>query len=377
MNLILFKASDVKHLDAKPHDDATEHHQQQQLVDSNPAEDAAEDAAGTPTQSAPPPCLFEVSLPAAAVLHCRKVLNVQVGSPLRVGVRNGGSCEGTVSFIQPPMPNVAPAVRVRFNEPIHQMLPADPVPSIDLVVATPRPKTFSRLLQISACLGVRRLIFVCSQRVERSYMSSPRLTVPAILRDLQLGLEQGVSTRFPDVYVYATWQGFLRNFHAHAEEASDAAAATRLVADPSACHGLADMNLQSKPAGSVMFAIGPEGGWVDDELEDLQKPELAFRPFNMGPRILRCETALTALHAQASLLLTHSTLRSGRAAPPPPADPLLSRLSHPSARRMLPPAAFPTANARRTAHVDEDGVFVEIPNRAKDVATANLPQADQ
>ncbi|MFO7754160.1 MAG: 16S rRNA (uracil(1498)-N(3))-methyltransferase [Desulfobacteraceae bacterium] len=42
----------------------------------------------------------------------------------------------------------------------------------------------------------------------------------------------------------------------------------------------------------IAVMIGPEGGFSDNEIETVQK--LGFRPYLMGPRILRAETAATA-----------------------------------------------------------------------------------
>ncbi len=43
----------------------------------------------------------------------------------------------------------------------------------------------------------------------------------------------------------------------------------------------------------TILVIGPEGGFIDLEVETLA--ESGFEPFSMGPRILRVETATTAL----------------------------------------------------------------------------------
>jgi 16S rRNA (uracil1498-N3)-methyltransferase len=47
-----------------------------------------------------------------------------------------------------------------------------------------------------------------------------------------------------------------------------------------------------KPAESVAFAIGPEGGWSDPERESFDKA--LWTPASLGPVILRAETAVTA-----------------------------------------------------------------------------------
>jgi len=49
----------------------------------------------------------------------------------------------------------------------------------------------------------------------------------------------------------------------------------------------------------VILAVGPEGGWVDYEIERFE--ELGFQRFSLGRRILRVETALPYLFGRLSL----------------------------------------------------------------------------
>ena len=48
------------------------------------------------------------------------------------------------------------------------------------------------------------------------------------------------------------------------------------------------------------MAVGPDGGWVPFEAELLEAH--GFRPFSLGPRILRVETAVPVLLGQLALL---------------------------------------------------------------------------
>ncbi len=51
-------------------------------------------------------------------------------------------------------------------------------------------------------------------------------------------------------------------------------------------------------AGPCVLAIGPEGGWIQAELDSLARA--GFRQVDLGPRILRVETALAALVGRLS-----------------------------------------------------------------------------
>ena len=61
----------------------------------------------------------------------------------------------------------------------------------------------------------------------------------------------------------------------------------RLTLDPLGEHRLA--TLQAAPANGVVIAIGPEGGWSPRDRQQLA--EAGFQGLQLGPRILRTETA--------------------------------------------------------------------------------------
>jgi 16S rRNA (uracil1498-N3)-methyltransferase len=53
--------------------------------------------------------------------------------------------------------------------------------------------------------------------------------------------------------------------------------------------------LASRPDGEIILAIGPEGGWADDEVQLFQASGWMFA--SLGPTILRAETAAIAATA--------------------------------------------------------------------------------
>lgn len=61
----------------------------------------------------------------------------------------------------------------------------------------------------------------------------------------------------------------------------------RLTLDPQGAHRLS--TLQDAPAGGIVIAIGPEGGWSPRDREQLAAA--GFQGLQLGPRILRTETA--------------------------------------------------------------------------------------
>ncbi|MDX9994473.1 MAG: 16S rRNA (uracil(1498)-N(3))-methyltransferase [Rhodocyclaceae bacterium] len=73
--------------------------------------------------------------------------------------------------------------------------------------------------------------------------------------------------------------------------------ALRLMLAPAAATALREM---PRPAGPVQFMVGPEGGWEDGEMRAAEAA--GFRMLQLGPRVLRTETAgMAALAAMQAL----------------------------------------------------------------------------
>jgi 16S rRNA (uracil1498-N3)-methyltransferase len=72
-----------------------------------------------------------------------------------------------------------------------------------------------------------------------------------------------------------------------------------LVAHPDGNQTLKQV-LTGKP-GRILLAVGPEGGWVEYEVQRFI--EKGFAAFTMGERILKVDTAVISLHGRVSALL--------------------------------------------------------------------------
>jgi len=201
--------------------------------------------------------------------HLLRVLKVAPGNRLRAGVVNEGTGEAVVVAVGGGWVEVEVVLREG----------AEPPPPVDLLLALPRPKVLRRLLADLACLGVGAIHLTNAWRVERSYFSSPVLTPEAIGRYLRLGLEQAGAVRLPQVVVHRRLMAFL-------DEILPALDHGRcLVAQPGATTPIA----AAAPTGRTLLALGPEGGWIEREIETLVAR--GFTPVSLGERILRTETA--------------------------------------------------------------------------------------
>jgi RsmE family RNA methyltransferase len=64
----------------------------------------------------------------------------------------------------------------------------------------------------------------------------------------------------------------------------------RIVAHPYGADSRPDC---AEKSGRLLLAVGPEGGWTDEEVALLE--EKGFARYSLGPRILRTDTAVVAL----------------------------------------------------------------------------------
>jgi RsmE family RNA methyltransferase len=191
------------------------------------------------------------------------------GDTLRVGVING-RC-GTGKIIGP------------GELDVH--LDSDPPPPIPLtlVLALPRPKVLNRVIAGAASMGIKRIFLINAWRVEKSYWKSPRLSADNIRMQCILGLEQARDTVMPQVELRRFFRPFVDE-----ELPAIAKGTLALVAHPGAA---AECPRDVKRA--VTLAVGPEGGFIVEEVASLER--VGFQAVNFGPRILRVETAIPAL----------------------------------------------------------------------------------
>ncbi len=213
--------------------------------------------------------------------HVREVLRAEVGQRLRAGVVGGATGQAEVLAVEPDL-----RLRAELDGPASRR------PAVDLVAAVPRPKALSRLVQSAAALGVGRIDLVNAWRVDKSYFDSPRLAPAALAEDARLGCEQGATTWVPEVEVHRLLMPFL-------EEPRWPAAVTRLVAHPRG-EALIEEVVPPGHTGAIALAVGPEGGWIDRELDSLAGR--GFRAVRLGAAVLRADTAVAALLAQIELL---------------------------------------------------------------------------
>ena len=209
--------------------------------------------------------------------HLNEVHRAEAGDSLRLGRLGGAMGSGRILRLDAGSAEIAIE---SLDTPPPAKLP------LTLLLALPRPKMLKRVLQTVASMGVPRLVLLNSYRVEKSFWQTPFLTPEAIRAELILGLEQARDTLLPEVSIEKRFKPFVED-----RLPALAAGSLGLLGHPGdwpACPRAVE--------SPVTLAIGPEGGWIPYEVEKLQ--EAGLQPVQLGERILRVETAVTALLAR-------------------------------------------------------------------------------
>ncbi len=216
--------------------------------------------------------------------HLRAVLGVRIGSRVRAGVLGGGT--GTAEVIADD--GAALTLRLAIGEPARPPLP------VELVLAVPRPKVLSRAIEIAAAFGVERIALTNAWRVDKSYLSSPRVRPEALALAARLGAEQGATTHVPAIALHRRLMELLDGRW----PAPAAPPRRKLVAHPG---GVPIEDALGADGGDpIALAIGPEGGWIAREVETFAAR--GFAVVSLGDAILRVEAAIAAALGQLVLL---------------------------------------------------------------------------
>ena len=207
-------------------------------------------------------------------VHMLKVLHVEVGQLVRIGIINGPIGDAEVVGID--------AGQVTLN-PVWGDLPL--ASSLSLLLALPRPKVLKRLWAPLASLGLNKIIITNAEKVERNYFDTHWLEPENYQPLLVEGLVQAGDTLLPEVIIRRRFKPFI-------EDELDVLIpdSRRLLAHPRTdCH-FRDLQPDKN---ELLLAVGPEGGWSEFEVDLLQHHQ--FQAVSAGSRILRTDVACVAL----------------------------------------------------------------------------------
>jgi RsmE family RNA methyltransferase len=213
-----------------------------------------------------------VRLTGRRLAHVTHVHRAAVGDALIVGRAGGRIGRGEVTRLD------TDALELDVT------LERDPPPPLDvtLLLALPRPKVLNRVIAGATSMGVKRIVLMNAWRVEKSYWKSPRLSDENLLLQRVLGLEQARDTILPVIELQRFFRVFIESLKIDS---------LALVAHPGAAE-----ECPRDVKRPVTLAIGPEGGFIEEEVASLERA--GFRAVSIGERILRVETAVAALLAR-------------------------------------------------------------------------------
>jgi RsmE family RNA methyltransferase len=206
-------------------------------------------------------------------VHLLKVLKRQVGEAFDAGLINGPLGRATLLAIG------AEALTFSF---VWGGPPPPPEP-VTLIIGLPRPQTARDMLRDATTLGVAAIHFVQTEKGERNYAQSSLWTTGEWQRHLAAGAAQAFTTRVPEISHGRTL--------AETMDTLPSATTHRLALD----HYEATIPLGRvpiTPEAPVVLALGPERGWSAGD-RDLLRAH-GFQLVHLGPRVLRCETAVVA-----------------------------------------------------------------------------------
>lgn len=237
------------------------------------------DLCGTTSFYAPPDCWRDgyVQLPEEEARHAAGVLRVETGAEIAVVDGAGGWFRVRVEEVG--------ENRLAGRVIEHREEKGEPPYRLSLEVALLKKRSrFETLLEKAVELGVASIVPLRSRHVE-----TDRIRADRARRVMTAALKQCRRTRLPEL-------SSLRTLDVHLEEPPDG---LPLVATQPE-EGIPPLRrvLPEEVPERLRILIGPEGGLHEEEVERVRTA--GYRPFHLGPRRLRGETAGIAAAAAVS-----------------------------------------------------------------------------
>ena len=217
---------------------------------------------------------------ARRIEHIKNILKLQEGDDCKVGLVNKGCFNGRVSALSNSQ------VVVDFELADMEKPPAK-MP-LTLFIAMQRPNTLKKVIHCAVTMGVEKICFFGSYKVEKSYWQSSVLQEKNLQFELDLAMEQCKDPIEPEITFCRYFKNFTEDILIpfHTENPVFIAHPAGNVNDVPQILG----GEKNSPCGLV---VGPEGGFTDYEVSRLQ--EAGLHLLSLGDRVLRTEFALAAL----------------------------------------------------------------------------------
>lgn len=214
----------------------------------------------------------EVTVEGDAYRHLFRARRLAVGDRLRLADGAGRARWGEITAVDGRRALVRPGAAAPVPEPAVRLT---------LLVAAPKKDRASTLVEKATEMGVAAVRLLATRRTPREFGSG---TLHRLERVAAAAFEQCGRGRLAEITGTHGWDEV-----------------PALLADAAGATGrwLLDLSDDAQPArhlvggtdpdGAAALVIGPEGGWTDDERDDLAA--WGCRPVLLGPTVLRVETA--------------------------------------------------------------------------------------
>lgn len=214
----------------------------------------------------------ELQLPQTEAHHFLNVLRGKVGD--EIGLLDGCGQEAVAEVIA--ARKGAVTIRVRDLRTVNR----EPQRKLTLVVSLPKGDRQKVLVEKLTELGVQRLVPLRTQRsvAQPSDGALDRLEQHVISACKQSGRTRKMEIALPlDIAQLAAWNQPVARLVAHPEQGKETA-------------------LEQIISDEIAVAVGPEGGFTEEEVASLVAS--GWQTLNLGPRLLRIETAAIAVAAK-------------------------------------------------------------------------------
>ncbi len=203
--------------------------------------------------------------------HLVRVLRARVGQEFDIAA-GAVVRQGRIVSIQPG--------RVEFE--LGEDVPAATTPNITLLLAIFKFDRMEWAIEKCTELGVSRIVPVIARRTDAHLASAAARRCERWGRLALQAAEQSRRAFPPEIAAPIKLQ----------EAANQITSGLKIVLAESEQQVLLRDVLAGQPGAEIVLAVGPEGGWVGDELEFLKKA--GWSSASLSPTILRAETAAIA-----------------------------------------------------------------------------------
>lgn len=222
---------------------------------------------------------------ATEIHHLHNVLRLKKGDKITLFNGQGQEACGTILEVTPQR------LSVQLNE-LNQVAPKDH--TLTLACAIPKKAKFEMIIEKATELGADEIIPLVTQRTEVRISADNRVRKTARYQKVAVNAaKQCQRSTIPDVRQPLNYLQLLKAI------GTDTLAV--IACFHPASQNLIEVMKENQPRPKILFLVGPEGDFTRHEV-DLALAA-GCRPANLGPTVLKVDTAALTMLAAANLLL--------------------------------------------------------------------------